>query len=74
MDIYKSVNINTLIVIKNKEMLKFSPDHFKLKEMCKHAIKKLSYLLRYIPDWYKAQQICDKTILENGGILKSVPD
>ena len=50
MDIYKSVNINTLIVIKNKEMLKFSPDHFKLKEMCKHAIKKLSYLLRCIPD------------------------
>ena len=50
MDVYKSLNISIGTVMKNPEMLKFIPDHFKTKKMCKHAVKKLPYLLRYVPD------------------------
>ena len=74
MDIYKSLNISIVTVIKNLEMLKFIPDHLKTKTVCKHAVKKLRYLLKYIPDQYKTQQICEKGILENGRTLSSVPD
>ena len=74
MDIYKSLNISIVTVIKNPEMLKFIPDHLKIKTVCKHAVKKLRYLLKYIPDQYKTQQICEKGILENGRTLSSVPD
>ena len=49
-DVYKSLNISIGTVMKNPEMLKFIPDHFKTKKMCKHAVKKLPYLLRYVPD------------------------
>ena len=42
--------------------------------MCKHAVKKSTYLLRYVPGWHKTQQMCNKAILENGATLKSVPD
>ena len=49
-DIYKSLNISTVTIIKNPEMLKFVPDHLKTKSMCKHAVKKLPYVLRYVPD------------------------
>ena len=73
MDIYKSLNISTVTVMKNPEILKFVPDHLKTKKMGKHAVKKFSYLLRYVPDVPdKTQQMCDKAILENGGTLKSV--
>ena len=74
MDIYKSLNISIVTVIRNPEMLKFIPDHLKTKTFCKHAVKKLRYLLKYIPDQYKTQQICEKGILENGRTLSSVPD
>ena len=56
--------------MKNPEMLKFVPDHLKIKKMCKYALKKLPSLLRHIPDQYKTQQMCDKATLENGGTLK----
>ena len=36
--------------MKNPEMLKFVPGHLKLKQMCKHGVKKLLDLLRYVPD------------------------
>ena len=49
-DIYKSLNINIGTAMRNLEMLKFIPDHLKLKKMCKHAVKKLPYLLRYVTD------------------------
>ena len=49
-DIYKSLNISIVTIIKNPEMLKFVPDHLKTKSMCKHAVKKLPYVLRYVPD------------------------
>ena len=51
MDIYKSLNISTEIVIKNEmsELSKFVPDYLKTKNMFKHAVKKLPYLLRYVP-------------------------
>ena len=55
-------------------MLKCVPDHLKTKNMCKHAVKKLTYLLRYVPDQYKTQQMHDKAILENGGTINSIPN
>ena len=42
-------------------MLKFVPDHLKIKNMCKNA-------------QYKAQEMCDKVILENSGTLMFVPN
>ena len=48
MDIYKSLNISIVTVMKNLEMLKFVPDYIKTKKMCKHAVKKLPYLLRFV--------------------------
>ena len=53
MNIYKSSNISMGTVRKNPGMLKFVPDHLKTKKLCKHAVKKLSYLLRYASDRYK---------------------
>ena len=40
MDVFDSANISIATVIKNPEMLKFIPDHLKIKNMCKHAVKK----------------------------------
>ena len=45
MFLYKSLNISTVTVMKNPEMLKFVPVCHKTKKMCKHAGKKLPYLL-----------------------------
>ena len=56
MDIYNSLNISIVTVMKTPEMLKFVPDHLKTKAMCKHAVKKLLYLLRYVPD-HKTHQM-----------------
>ena len=57
MDIFKSLNISSGIVMRNPEIWKFVPDYFKFKKICKHAVKVLSYLLRYVPDQYKTQQV-----------------
>ena len=73
-DVYMSIDISTGTVIKNSEILKFFPDHLKIKTMCTHAVEELPYLLRYVPDGFKTQQRCEKTILENGGALMSIPD
>ena len=53
MNIYKSVNICIGTVMKNLEMLKFVPDRLKVKNMCKHAVKKLPFLIIYAPDQCK---------------------
>ena len=58
--ICKSEIIAIGTVLKNPEMLKFVFDHFKTKNMCKHAVKKIRHLLRYV---------LDQAILENGGEL-----
>ena len=63
-DIYESVKTSIGTVMKNPEMLKLIPEHLKTKKLCKHAVKKLSFLIRCVPDQYKTQQICDKAILE----------
>ena len=34
--------------MKNREELKFVPDHLKTKKMCKHAIEKLSFAISQI--------------------------
>ena len=39
MDIFKSLNINIGTVMKNLEMLKFVPDHLKLKKCVSTQIK-----------------------------------
>ena len=51
-------------------MLKFVPDHFKTKKMCKHAAKKLLLVITYVLDWYKIQEMCNKVVLENGEKLE----
>ena len=43
MDINKSAKISTGAVMKNREMLKFVPDHLKLKECVNMQLK--NYLL-----------------------------
>ena len=70
MDVYKSLNISTVTVMKNLEMLKFVPDYYKTKNMRKYAVKKLPYPLRYILDQYQTQRMYNKRILENGKTLK----
>ena len=50
MDIYKSVKISVVTVMRNPEMLKYVPNHLKTKKMCKHAVKKIPFLMRYVPD------------------------
>ena len=54
MDVYKSSDISAVTVIKNSRMLKFVPDHYKTKKMCKHEVKKIPYILRYVPDEHKS--------------------
>ena len=44
MGIYKSAKISIGTVIRNPEMLKFVPDHLKIKKMCKNKVKKLPCL------------------------------
>ena len=68
MDIYKSLNISIGTVMKYSEMLKIVLDHFKIKNIRKHAIK-----IRHVSDQYKIQQLCDNAISKNGGTLTSVP-
>ena len=46
-------------------MLRFVTDHLKTKEMCKNAVKKLSFVIKYAPDQYKTNKICGKFIIEN---------
>ena len=53
MDIYKSVKTSIGTVMRNPEMLKLVPDHFKKKIMCEHVVKILPFLKRYVPDQYK---------------------
>ena len=40
MDVYKSVNISIVTVMKTVEILKFVSGHFKTKQMSKCAVKK----------------------------------
>ena len=53
-------------------MLKLVPDYLKTIKICKHAVKKLTFVIRYVPDQHQTQQMCDKAILENGGTLETV--
>ena len=45
---YKSPKISIGAIMKNPKMLKFVPDYLKTKPICKHAVKKLSFVLRYV--------------------------
>ena len=51
-DDYKSRKINIGAVMKKTEILKFIPDHIKIKKMCKHEVKELPFVTRYVSVWY----------------------
>ena len=70
-NIYKSLKIIIGALMNNSEMLEFIYDHLKTKKVCKHAVKKMSFVTRYVPDQYKTQEMYDKAALENGGTLES---
>ena len=72
--IYKSLKIGIGTLIKNPEMITFIPDYLKTKNICKYAVKKLSFEIRCVPGQYKIQGMCDKAVVENGGTLQFVPD
>ena len=74
MDMYKSLKVSIVTVMRNPEMLKFVPDHLKTKRMCKNEVKKLLNLLRYVPDQYKTQKMCDKAIDTRPTAIKYVPE
>ena len=57
MDVYKSLNISIVTLMKNAEMLNFVSDRHNSKKMCKDGVKKLSYLLRYVTDQYDIQPL-----------------
>ena len=46
-DNYKSSKIGIRTIMKNSEMLKFVTNNLKTKKMCKHGIKRLSFIKRY---------------------------
>ena len=66
---HKNLKVSIGTIIKSSEMLRFVSDHLKIKNMCKHAVKKLPFVTRYVPDRYKTQEICDKVNLENDRTL-----
>ena len=49
-DNYKTLKISIEAIIKNPEMLNFIPSFFKIKNMCKSAVKTLLLIIMYIPD------------------------
>ena len=55
-------------------MIRFNPDHFKTKKMCKRASKSLPFVIRCVPAQYIVPQMCDKAAVENDGTLKFVTD
>ena len=74
MCIHKYINANIGTVMKNPELLKFVPDHLKIKQMCHYAVKKLPFVTRYVSDQYKTKKMCNRAILKNDGMLRSVPN
>ena len=44
-DYYKTLKISKGTIIKNNELIKFVPDHFKTKKMCKNIVKKLTFVI-----------------------------
>ena len=51
-------------------MLGFIPDHLRTKNICKNAVKKLTFVIKCVPDQYETKEMCDKIIIGNGGMLK----
>ena len=63
----KSLKLNIRSILKNPEILKFVPDHLKVKSMCNYTVKKLPIVIRYASVQYKTVEMCDEAILENSG-------
>ena len=54
-------------------MLIFTSDYIKTKSVCRHSVKKWSFVM-YFPSQYKTQEIVGKIILENGGMRRHISD
>ena len=65
----KTQKVSIWEIIKDPELSSDVPDRLKTKTICKHAVKKLSFLIRYIPDQDKTYKMCDEVILKNSGML-----
>ena len=55
-DNYKSSKISIGAIIKNPKMLKIVPNRLKTKNMCKYAVKKLSFIIRCFSNQCRTQQ------------------
>ena len=44
-------------------MLRFVPDHFKTKKLCKIAVEKLPLVIKYVPDRCKTKELSNKVII-----------
>ena len=73
-DNYSNLKMSTRATIKDLEMLKFVPDHVNTKNICKHTVKKSSFVIKYILDRFKTKEMCDKVVLENSAMLIFIPD
>ena len=63
-NIYRSLIVSIVIVMRNLHMLKFVPHHPKTEKICKLAVKKLHFLIRYVPYQYNTQQMFLKAIVK----------
>ena len=42
-------------IIKEPEMFRLIPDYLKVKNMFRHAVKKIQFVINYVRDRYKTQ-------------------
>ena len=73
-DNYKYLKISIGEIIKKLEKLRLDSDHLKIKKMCNHAVKKLSFVIRDFPEQCRTQQMCDRELFQNDGTLESIPN
>ena len=49
-DSYNTVKINISVILTNPEMLKFIPDHLKVKKIFRSPVKKWPFVRMYVLD------------------------
>ena len=62
MDIYKSVNMNCVTVMKNPEMLKFVPNHYKTWKMCDKAVNTYLSTIEFGLEYIMTQEVSNKAV------------
>ena len=66
--------------MKNPQMPRFVPDHFKTKKMCKYkkmcnrAVDNCAHVVEFVPDCHKTQKICNKAVDAYPPAIQFVPD